>query len=115
MKSEFNKQRPKFTSLNEDFVCESCGKKVKALSAGCRNHCPFCLTSKHIDEYPGDRENTCQGLMDAVGYELSGKKGIVLVFCCRRCGAVLKNKAAIDDPAQPDDYDLILKLSKKHM
>ena len=49
--------------------------------------------------------------MDAIGYELNGKKGVVLLFRCRVCGVVLKNKAALDDPVQPDNYDTILKLT----
>ncbi|WDF05905.1 RNHCP domain-containing protein [Shouchella hunanensis] len=29
-----------------------------------RNHCPFCLYSKHQDIIPGDRASTCGGLME---------------------------------------------------
>ncbi|WP_419962425.1 RNHCP domain-containing protein [Psychrobacillus sp. BM2] len=33
-----------------------------------RNHCPFCLFSKHLDNYPGDRSSECQDLMRIVSF-----------------------------------------------
>ena len=33
----------KFTEIDEEFVCENCGEKVKPLGYSCRNHCPKCL------------------------------------------------------------------------
>ena len=45
-----------FTEIDEAFVCENCGKEVKKLGYSCRNHCPECLYSKHVDKNPGDRE-----------------------------------------------------------
>lgn len=103
-----------FTHRNEDFTCENCGKHVPKAKRGCRNHCPYCLTSKHVDNNPGDRANPCQGLMKAQGYDLDGKKGIILIFQCQKCGATLRNVANRDDPLAPDDYELILKLTPKH-
>ena len=44
-----------FTKIDEEFICENCGKKVKKLGYTCRNHCPYCLHSKHVDVNPGDR------------------------------------------------------------
>jgi DNA-directed RNA polymerase subunit RPC12/RpoP len=105
-------QGSKFTHINEHFCCENCGGAVAPVKTGCRNHCPHCLVSKHADVYPGDRANECQGLMDAVAYETSGKKGLMLVFRCRRCGAETRNMAAHEDPVMPDDYDKILKLGR---
>ena len=32
----------KFTEIDEEFVCENCGKKVPPLGYSCRNHCPHC-------------------------------------------------------------------------
>jgi hypothetical protein len=97
-----------FTHRNEAFTCEGCGQTVLPRSVSCRNHCPFCLTSKHVDLFPGDRLNPCQGLMDMVGYETHSKKGLVLLFKCRRCGGGGKNIAAHEDPVQPDRYEMIL-------
>jgi hypothetical protein len=103
----------KFTKVNEGFQCAHCLRQVPPQSASCRNHCPFCLHSKHVDLHPGDRQNPCHGLMEPRGYETNAKKGLVLVFKCLKCGAEGRNVAALDCKNQPDDYDLILKLSQK--
>lgn len=102
----------RFTHINIGFTCEACGQAVPPRGAGCRNHCPFCLVSKHVDEFPGDRANECQGLMDAIDYELDGKKGLILVYRCRKCGAQARNIAAREDRILDDDYDRILALKK---
>ena len=100
----------RFTHINDAFACSACGRQVPPRASGCRNHCPFCLTSLHVDVFPGDRANDCQGLMDAIGYELDGKKGLMLRFRCRRCGALTRNMAAREDPLASDDLDAVLRL-----
>ena len=40
--------------VNEDFICENCGKDVEKSSYTARDHCPYCLYSKHVDINPGD-------------------------------------------------------------
>jgi len=60
---------------------------------------------------PGDRKNLCHGKLEAKAYELNPKKGLVINFICQKCGESGRNKSAVDDPRQPDDYDLILSLS----
>ena len=52
----------KFNELDEGFVCENCKKEVKPLNYSSRDHCPYCLYSKHVDINPGDRNNNCKGL-----------------------------------------------------
>lgn len=42
----------KFTKIDEEFICENCGKQVEKLGYTCRNHCPSCLYSKHVDVNP---------------------------------------------------------------
>ena len=49
----------KFTEIDEEFICENCGEKVGQLGYSCRNHCPKCLHSKHVDINPGDRAEKC--------------------------------------------------------
>lgn len=95
---------------NTGFVCEHCGRAVRAVTdGGYRNHCPFCLYSKHLDETPGDRADECGGLMEPTGL-LASKKGLQIVHCCIRCGAVRVNKIAeITD--QPDDIEAIVELT----
>ena len=99
----------KFTKLDEEFVCNNCGKKVEKLGYTSRNHCPYCLHSIHIDINPGDREEKCHGILEPIGAEIDNKKGYVIIFKCKKCGAIRKNKAAKDD-----NIDLIIELTAKH-
>ena len=96
----------KFTKIDESFVCEHCGKKVEPLGYTCRNHCNSCLYSKHVDINPGDREETCHGLLEPTKVELNSKKGYVIVYRCQKCGMIRKNKAAEDD-----NKELLIKLT----
>ena len=100
----------KFTKIDEEFVCEHCGKKVEKLGYTCRNHCNYCLYSKHVDINPGDREETCHGMLKPIQVILDSKKGYVIIFKCKKCGAIRKNKAAKDD-----NMDLIIELSSKQI
>ena len=59
----------RFNMIDEDFICEYCGKEVKKLKYTARDHCPFCLFSKHVDINPGDRRNLCKGLLQPIGIE----------------------------------------------
>ncbi len=87
----------KFTKIDEEFICENCKKTIKKLGYSCRNHCNYCLFSKHVDINPGDREETCKGLLKPVDIEVNSKKGYIIVFKCIKCGAIRKNKVAEDD------------------
>ncbi|KEF34998.1 MULTISPECIES: RNHCP domain-containing protein [Deinococcus] len=99
---------------NNAFVCLHCGAQVQPLQNGSvRNHCPQCLHSRHVDVLPGDRASDCGGEMEPVGVEYSGKKGWVILHRCRRCGHEGRNKAALDDPAQPDSWDALVALSRR--
>jgi len=66
----------------------------------------------HVDINPGDRANTCKGLMEAFGYDLSSTKGLTLLFKCKKCGLETRNISAHEDEVDPDDYDLILTLKR---
>jgi hypothetical protein len=66
-----------------------------------------------VDVNPGDRASNCGGMLEPVGVEQSGKKGWVIVHRCQKCGNIRRNKAALDDPNQPDDFDEIIKISSK--
>ena len=92
--------------IDEEFVCEKRGKKVSKLGYSCRNHCPYCLYSKHVDVNPGDRAETCHGLLEPIGVDLQNKKGYVIIYKCQKCGAIRKNVSARDD-----DMRKIIKLS----
>jgi DNA-directed RNA polymerase subunit RPC12/RpoP len=97
---------------NTGFRCASCGRMVEPLTNGSyRNHCPFCLHSLHVDIMPGDRRNTCRGLMEPVGVR-AGRKGYQIVFRCRRCGANGVNRIA-EDTLQRDDFTLLFNLMQQ--
>lgn len=101
--------RTNFITLNKGFVCKKCRKRVKKSDDGsCRNHCPFCLFSLHVDKtVPGDRLSECLGLMVPIGIELNKKKGIRIIHLCQTCGIKGRNRSASDD-----NYDLICQLSR---
>ena len=42
---------------------------VNKLNYTARDHCPYCLYSKHLDINPGDRANECEGLLRPIGIE----------------------------------------------
>ena len=86
-----------FTKRDEEFICENCGKKVSKLGYTSRDHCPYCLYSKHVDIMPGDRKEDCKGLLKPIRVELDSKKGYVIIYKCEKCNAIRKNKAAEDD------------------
>ena len=99
---------------NTPFVCASCGATVAPLGNGSvRNHCPACLHSLHLDVFPGDRASDCGGDMVPVGVDHHPKKGWMILHRCAKCGFEGRNKAALDDPHQPDDYGLIVELSSR--
>lgn len=86
------------------FLCLNCKKfvKYKALGTRHRNHCPFCLFSKHLDFRPGDRSSVCAGAMEPICLtfkaEGEGRTGeIMVVHSCKKCGTVGKNRIAGDD------------------
>lgn len=89
---------------NTAFTCENCNINILPLTNGSfRNHCPFCLFSKHLDNKPGDRSSNCKGLMRPIEMDYSGKKGFQIVHECKKCGKKQKNKVA-KDTIQEDNF-----------
>ena len=98
----------KFTEIDEGFTCENCGKEVMPLNYSCRNHCPQCLYSKHVDILPGDRLNTCKGLLEPINIE-KFKNTYKIIYKCTKCGKFHKNIIATDD-----DFNKIITLSSNN-
>ena len=95
---------------NVGFVCGYCGREVAPVNNGSyRNHCPFCLFSKHVDKLPGDRMNDCQGLMEPIDLRQKSGKGFQILHRCLRCGFERVNKVA-EDTIQPDDIERLIEL-----
>lgn len=95
-----------FHKLDETFICENCHKHVEKLNYTARDHCPFCLYSKHVDINPGDRANDCMGLLKPIGIE-KFKDTFKILYICEKCHQKHKNIVAKDD-----DMNLIIELSK---
>lgn len=96
------------TDRSEEFRCRHCRAFVVALPSGGRhrNHCPFCLYSRHVDDTtPGDRASACGGSMAPVGHFLRPKGEPVVVHRCLSCGQERHCRIAADD-----DFDLVLSL-----
>ncbi len=104
-------QTKRFSKNDDGFVCENCGKTVPPLGYTSRNHCPYCLHSKHVDINPGDRLNDCGGLLVPTQTLPDPKKGFIIIFKCKKCGAVVRNVAALGKTDVPDNDKLLIKLT----
>lgn len=99
---------------NQEFICSHCGRKVlydRKIGTLHRNHCPYCLWSKHEDlNEPGDRKSDCHGDMEPIGltFKHEGwdkygklKQGeLMLIHKCLKCGKISINRIAGDDDNQ---------------
>ena len=98
----------KFRMIDEEFYCENCNKFVNKLNYTARDHCPYCLYSKHVDINPGDRLNNCKGLLEPINIE-KHKNTYKIIYKCQKCNKIHKNIIANDD-----NFDLIIELSKNN-
>jgi hypothetical protein len=96
-----------FKRTKEDFVCERCGFNVAG--SGYTNHCPKCLWSKHVDVDPGDRAETCGGMMEPVAVEGTVAR-YRLVHRCKKCRVERRV-----DVSPSDDTETLLALAGKHV
>ncbi len=94
----------KFERTIEDFACEYCG--VLNEGDGYTNHCKACLWSKHVDINPGDRSETCKGLMKPISVEQKAGE-YVITHQCSRCN--FTRKKIMD---KQDDFEALLKIIK---
>ena len=93
--------------MDEEFICENCKKKVEKLKYTARDHCPYCLYSKHVDINPGDRSNNCKGLLEPIGIE-KFKNTYKINYRCQKCHKEHKNIIASDD-----DMNKVIEISVK--
>jgi hypothetical protein len=95
-----------------DFRCTHCGHIVSSahLLSGVnnRNHCPYCLWSRHLDLYSaGDRLSACKAPMQPLALTAKrsrnkygrGRGELMLVHLCTDCGDISLNRIAADDDA----------------
>jgi len=96
------------------FQCEHCDcwvSKDQFIGTHHRNHCPFCLWSKHVDwQSSGDRRANCRGAMEPLGLTFK-KEGVdkygrpkqgelMLIHRCQKCEDFSINRLAADDQTQ---------------
>ena len=102
-------RKPRYRqSYDEGFRCRHCHGFVCPLPYGGhhRNHCPFCLYSRHVDDRkPGDRMSSCGASMEPAGYFQRPNGEYVIVHRCLGCDLERFNRIAADD-----DFDLVLAL-----
>ena len=87
----------------EHFVCENCGKAVSPAAPGTRhrNHCPYCLWSRHVADSrrQDDRDSACLGGMEPIAVSARGDGEWSVIHRCRACGEIKSNRVAGDDDA----------------
>jgi len=89
--------------INESFTCINCGKQITQAAKTCRNHCPYCFASLHVDDLiPGDRNTDCGGRMYPIAYEIRNGQ-FKICFQCKTCGKFHRNKRADDDEVEQLD------------
>lgn len=101
----------RFRKNDAGFLCKNCGREVLPLGSSSRNHCPFCLCSLHVDVNPGDRANPCGGLLRPIRVEPDARRGFIILHKCEKCGAIVRCKAAHEAKIQPDDTNLLIRLT----
>ena len=88
------------------FKCNHCKRFVvinDSMGTANRNHCNWCLWSKHVDVAKGDRRSHCHGGMEPIGltfkHEGYGKVGeLMVIHRCSLCQKLSINRIARDDP-----------------
>jgi hypothetical protein len=98
---------------NAAFKCCRCKAWVESDPEVCgvkhRNHCPYCLVSRHVDELKtGDRRSDCRAAMRPIGLTLKRSHNkyavddgeLMLIHQCLGCGKLSINRIAADDNSE---------------
>ena len=105
--------RPDRNQVDDGFLCKHCNMYVSsaAFLSGVqnRNHCPYCLWSRHMDLYAaGDRLSACKSPMKPIGLTTkatnkkygTGRGELMLIHLCTDCESLSINRIAADDDTQ---------------
>jgi hypothetical protein len=92
------------------FPCAHChawvGAEFRLSGVQNRNHCPYCLWSRHLDlKVAGDRLSACKAPMKPIGLTVkatckrygSGQGELMLIHLCMECETLSINRIAADD------------------
>ena len=98
-RKSYDKNYYRTNPSDEPFRCQTCGRLVTPQGAGTRhrNHCPYCLCSKHLDAEPGDRAADCGGTMEPIAVWVRKDGEWAIIHRCKICGALSSNRIAADD------------------
>ena len=81
---------------DEEFTCINCGRAVPSGGARVRDHCPFCLHGRHVDNVPGDRAAECGAVLEPKSFSIEGGE-VVITYACQGCDHVFRVRAHADD------------------
>ena len=101
----------KFQKKVENFKCENCSKKV--IGDGFTNHCTSCFYSRHVDIFPGDRLESCGGLMKPIDIEVTKGTRYIITHQCKKCAEVSKDKFREGTDNFDDFLKVVEKINKK--
>jgi hypothetical protein len=112
-KSRYRYGKPGKKTIDNHFECAHCQGFVftEPGFSGVlnRNHCPYCLWSRHMDLYAaGDRLSACKEMMRPIGLTIkairkkypAGGGELMLIHQCGSCGRFSINRVAADDDPQ---------------
>ena len=82
--------------VDESFVCGNCTREVPVGDIMIRDHCPYCLWGRHLDNIPGDRAADCGGLMEPLSFSFGGGTRWIH-YKCTKCTHQFRVRAHPDD------------------
>ncbi len=93
------RQKSHHSDQNKWFHCVRCSRPIvpQAIGTEHRNHCNWCLWSKHLDDVPGDRAADCGGAMEPIAVWVRRGSDWAIIHQCRKCGELHSNRIAGDD------------------
>ena len=97
----------KFQKVKENFICQNCNKKNTG--DGFTNHCSECFFSKHVDIFPGDRLESCHGMMEPFDIETSKGGRHIIIHKCQKCKGLSRDKFR----ESVDNFDSFIKVVGK--
>jgi hypothetical protein len=112
-KSRYRYGQLEKSSAENGFMCTYCHGFVSTGSGFSgvqnRNHCPYCLWSRHLDLFAaGDRLSACKAMMEPIGLTLKAtrkkygpsRSELMLIHLCVECTTISINRIAADDDSQ---------------
>ncbi|MEM8873751.1 MAG: RNHCP domain-containing protein [Planctomycetota bacterium] len=83
----------------DGFQCIHCRQFISNHASGTqhRNHCPWCLWSRHLDDKPGDRASPCRAPTEPIAITVRPDGEWAIVHRCTRCRDLKTNRIAGDD------------------